>query len=91
MNKSQLIERVAEKAGMTKAEAGRAVDVVVASVEEALAQGGSVHLVGFGTFSVTERAAREGRNPATGDKIQIESSKSVRFKQGKGLKDRLNG
>ena len=89
MNKSDLVDAVASKADMSKAEAGRAVDAVLGSVGDALGNGDSVSLVGFGTFSVRHRAARMGRTPATGETIQIAASKGVGFKAGKSLKDSL--
>ena len=89
MNKSDLVDSVASKADMSKAEAGRAVDAVLGSVGDALGSGDSVSLVGFGTFSVRHRAARMGRNPQTGASIQIAASKGVGFKPGKALKESL--
>lgn len=90
MNKSELIEAVAERADMTKADAGRAVDAVVAAITEALKQQDDVALVGFGTFTVRERAARSGRNPQTGATIDIAAAKVPAFKAGKALKDAVN-
>ena len=87
MNKSDLVDAVAGKADMSKAEAGRAVDAVLGSVGDALGGGDSVSLVGFGTFSVRHRAARMGRNPQTGAAMHIPASKVPGFKAGKGLKD----
>ena len=87
MNKSELIDAIATKSELTKAQAASALDAVVAAVGEALKSGDSVTLVGFGTFSVKERAARTGRNPKTGAPIQIAASKVPSFKAGKGLKD----
>ena len=87
MNKSDLVDAVASKADMSKAEAGRAVDAVLGSVGDALGNGDSVSLVGFGTFSVRHRAARMGRNPQTGATMQIAASKVPGFKAGKALKD----
>ena len=89
MNKADLIDSVADATDMSKAEAGRALDAVLNGIAGALSQGDSVALVGFGTFNVRERAARMGRNPATGATIQIGASKGVGFKAGKALKDRL--
>ena len=86
MNKSDLVDAVAGKADMSKAEAGRAVDAVLGSVGDALGGGDSVSLVGFGTFSVRHRAARMGRNPQTGATMQIAASKVPGFKAGKALK-----
>jgi len=90
MNKSELISAVAEESGLSKADAGRALDAVVASVTGALQGGDSVALIGFGTFSVKDRAARTGRNPQTGEAIQIKASKVPSFKAGKALKDAVN-
>ena len=90
MNKAELIEAVAEQAEMTKAEAGRAVDAVVASITDAMAKQDDVSLIGFGTFTVRERAARSGRNPQTGETIQIAAAKVPAFKAGKALKDAVN-
>ena len=89
MNKSDLVDAVAGKADMSKAEAGRAVDAVLGSVGDALGNGDSVSLVGFGTFSVRHRAARMGRNPQTGATMQIAASKVPGFKAGKSLKDKV--
>ncbi len=90
MNKGDLIEAVAEQAGLSKADAGRAVDALVDSVTDALKSGSQVSLVGFGTFSVKKRAARQGRNPRTGETIQIKASNVPGFKAGKALKDAVN-
>jgi DNA-binding protein HU-beta len=81
---------VAQHAGLAKTDAAKAVDAVFASIEGALKSGDEVRLVGFGTFSVTKRPASEGRNPRTGDKIQIAASTQPKFKAGKGLKDAVN-
>ena len=89
MNKSDLVDAVASKADMSNAEAGRAVDAVLGSVGDALGNGDSVSLVGFGTFSVRHRAARMGRNPQTGATMQIAASKVPGFKAGKALKDKV--
>ncbi len=91
MNKSELIEAVAGSADISKAAAGRAIDAVVESVTSALKKGDQVTLIGFGTFSVKDRAARTGRNPQTGAEIQIAAAKIPSFKAGKGLKDAVNG
>ena len=91
MNKSEVIDAIAEKADMTKADAGRALDATVAAISAALKEGDAVTLVGFGTFAVKERAARTGRNPQTGLEIKIAASKTPSFKAGKGLKDAVNG
>jgi len=90
MNKGELIASVAQKAELTEEEASRAVDAFLTSITEALAAGGSVSLVGFGTFSVKARAARAGRNPRTGETIQIPASNVPGFKAGKALKDAVN-
>ena len=90
MNKGDLIDSVAASAGMSKADAGRAVDGVLSSISGALGGGGSVSLVGFGTFQVKHRAARMGRNPRTGEAIWIAASNVPSFKAGKGLKDAVN-
>ena len=90
MNKTELIDAVAETADLTKAESARAVDAVVAAVTKALKSGDAVTLVGFGTFQVRDRAARTGRNPKTGDTIKIAASKNPSFKAGKALKDAVN-
>lgn len=90
MNKSELIDAIAESADISKAAAGRAVDAVVESVTGALKKGDQVTLIGFGTFSVKERAARTGRNPQTGAEIQIAAAKIPSFKAGKALKDAVN-
>ncbi len=87
MNKTELIDAVAEAADLTKAESSRAVDAVVAAITKALKDGDAVTLVGFGTFQVRDRAARTGRNPKTGDTIKIAASKNPSFKAGKALKD----
>ncbi|GAA5525583.1 DNA-binding protein HU-beta [Microbulbifer aestuariivivens] len=90
MNKSELIEAIAESADIPKAAAGRALDAMVESITEALKKGDQVALVGFGTFAVKERAARTGRNPRTGDPIEIAAAKIPNFKAGKALKDAVN-
>ena len=90
MNKSELIEKVAERADLNKASAARAVDAVFDGITQALRDGETINLVGFGTFSVGERAARSGRNPRTGETIDIAASRNPRFKAGKGLKDAVN-
>ena len=90
MNKSELIDAIADSANLSKADAGRALDGLVAAVTKALKKGDSVSLVGFGTFSVRKRAARTGRNPRTGETIKIKASKNPAFKAGKALKDAVN-
>lgn len=87
MNKSELIAEIVESAGISKAEAGRALDGLTDAIAVALKKGDSVSLIGFGTFSVKERAARTGRNPQTGATIEIAASKTPSFKAGKALKD----
>lgn len=89
MNKSELVEAIAEDAGLTKADAGRALDAMIDSVSKALKKGDTVSLIGFGTFSVKKRAARTGRNPATGETIKIKASKTPSFKAGKAFKDAI--
>ena len=90
MNKSELIEAIAESADISKAAAGRAVDGFIDAVSGALKEGDQVTLVGFGTFLVRERDARTGRNPRTGETINIPASKLPAFKAGKALKDSVN-
>ena len=90
MNKSELIAQIAETTGLSQADAGRALNAITDSITKALKQGDSVSLVGFGTFSVSARAAREGRNPRTGETIQIAAANLPKFKAGKGLKDAVN-
>ena len=90
MNKGDLIDAIAASTGLSKADAGRAIDATTSAVAGELAGGGSVALVGFGTFSVSHRAARMGRNPATGEAIQIRASNVPKFKAGKALKDACN-
>tara|TARA_B100001029_G_scaffold178413_1_gene185122 strand:+ start:798 stop:1067 length:270 start_codon:yes stop_codon:yes gene_type:complete len=89
VNKAQLIDSVAAATDMSKADAGRAVDATLSAIAGSLASEDSVALVGFGTFNVRHRAARMGRNPQTGESIQIQASKSVGFKAGKALKESL--
>jgi DNA-binding protein HU-beta len=90
MNKNDLIAAVAEKTGLTKAQAGEAVDATFEAVTSTLKSGDEVRIIGFGNFTVSERAATEGRNPRTGETIQIPASKTPKFKAGKGLKDAVN-
>jgi DNA-binding protein HU-beta len=90
MNKSELIDAVASETDLSKADAARATDAVLDIITGALSKGDQVTLVGFGTFSVRNRAARAGRNPQTGETIQIKASKSPGFKAGKALKDAVN-
>ena len=90
VNKAELIEEIAKSADITKASAARALDAVIDAVTETLKKNDSVTLVGFGTFSVSERAARTGRNPRTKEEITIEAAKVPKFKAGKALKDAVN-
>ena len=90
MNKQELVASVAEKAGLTKKDSEKAVNAVFQSVEEALAKGDKVQLVGFGTFEVRDCAARKGRNPQTGVEIEIAAAKVPAFKAGKALKDAVS-
>jgi DNA-binding protein HU-beta len=89
MNKSELIEVIAESADLTKSDAGRALDAVLEAITETLKKGETVSLVGFGSFGVKERAERQGRNPQTGNTITIKAAKIPSFKPGKALKDAL--
>jgi len=89
VNKSELVDLVAEKAGMSKKDSEKAVKAVLDSITEGLVKGDKVQLVGFGTFEVRSRKEREGRNPATGEKIKIEALKVPAFKPGKALKDKV--
>jgi DNA-binding protein HU-beta len=91
MNKSELVEKIAEGADISQASAGRALISLIGSVTEELASGGNVSLVGFGTYKVNDRVARTGRNPQTGAAIQIAAAKVPAFKAGKALKDAVNG
>lgn len=91
MNKNELIAEVSKKADLTKADASKAVDAVIESVEKSLKKGDDVRLVGFGTFTVVKRKATEGRNPRTGEVIKIAASKQPKFKPGKALKEMING
>jgi len=90
VNKQELIENIAASADITKAAAGRALDSMIDSITDALKKGESVVLVGFGTFTVRNRAARTGRNPQTGQEIQISAARVPAFKAGKALKDSVN-
>lgn len=90
LNKSELIEHIAESADISKASAGRALDAAIEAITTALKAGEEVTLVGFGSFHVSERAARTGRNPRTGDAIDIEAAKVPKFRPGKALKDAIN-
>ena len=90
MNKNDLVSSVADGAGMSKADAAKAVESVFGAITNELQSGGEVRVVGFGTFSVANRKATTGRNPRTGESIQIPASKQPKFKAGKGLKDAVN-
>jgi DNA-binding protein HU-beta len=91
MNKSELVDAIAQKVdGITKVDIASVVDATMAAVKEALTQDESVMLIGFGTFSVGQRQAREGRNPATGETIQIAAAKTIKFTAGKAFKDAVN-
>ena len=90
MNKSDLVDAIAAASGLNKADASRALDGFTTAVTNTLKGGDSVSLVGFGTFTVKQRAARQGRNPRTGETIQIKASKVPGFKAGKALKDAVN-
>jgi len=90
MNKQELVSAMAEKAGLTKADADKAVNAFVDTVKGAMAKGESIQLIGFGTFSVSERSARTGRNPQTGKEIQIAAKKVAKFKAGKALDEVVN-
>ena len=90
MNKSELVTAIAARTELSKKDSEKVLKAFVDVVTEELAQGGKIQLVGFGTFDVTERAAREGRNPQTGEPMQIAASKAPRFKVGKALKDAVN-
>lgn len=90
MTLEELVNAVAKETGMTKANAGKAVHAVLHAIESALTQGQRVAIAGFGVFEVTERAARKGRNPRTGETIDIPPTKAVRFRPGKTLRDAVN-
>ena len=90
MNKTELIAAIAEKTELSRKDAEKALKALTEVVEEELKKGEKIQLVGFGTFEVSERAAREGRNPQTGETMQIAASKSPKFKAGKALKDAIN-
>lgn len=90
MNKTELVANVAEKAGLTKKDAEKALGAIIESIEEALVEGDKIQLIGFGTFEVKDRAARTGRNPQTGKEIKIAASRNPVFKAGKALKDAVN-
>jgi DNA-binding protein HU-beta len=90
LKKNDLIAQVADKSGLSKADAGKALDAVLDTITSALASGDEVRIIGFGTFSVSNRAATTGRNPRTGEVIQIAASKQPKFKAGSPLKDAVN-
>lgn len=90
MNKSELIDAMSDAASISKAEAGKALDGLIGAITETLKNGDTVSMVGFGTFSVRDRAARTGRNPRTGEEIEIKASRNPAFKAGKALKDAVN-
>lgn len=90
MNKTELIEKIAAGSGLAKTDAKKALDATVAAIKDALIAGDKISLIGFGTFSVSERPAREGINPATKEKIQIAAKKVAKFKAGAELADALN-
>ena len=90
MNKGELIDKIASDAGITKVQAGAALDSFITSTMSTLKKGDKVTLVGFGTYSVNKRAARMGRNPQTGEAIKIPATKTVKFTAGKGFKDAVN-
>ena len=90
MNKNELVSAVAKQAELSKKDAGLAVEAVFEAIAGALEKGDKVQLIGFGTFDVSERAAREGHNPRTGESMKITASKAPRFKAGKALKERVN-
>lgn len=90
MNKQELVSAIAEKAGLTKADSEKALNGMMEAVKESLTKGGSVQLIGFGTFSISERAARTGRNPQTGKEIKIAAKKVAKFKPGKALDEAIN-
>jgi DNA-binding protein HU-beta len=91
MSKTALVEKIADQANLSKVDADRALKAFVAVVSESLKSGEDVSLVGFGTFSVVDRAERQGRNPKTGEVISISAKKVVKFKPGKALKDEIEG
>lgn len=90
MNKSELISAISESSDLTKADSGRALDATIAAITTSLEAGEPVTLIGFGTFEVRDRAARTGRNPSTGEEIQIKASRNPAFKAGKALKKAVN-
>jgi DNA-binding protein HU-beta len=91
VNKSELVEQIAQRSGLSKDQAGEALGATIAAIEDGLAAGEEISITGFGKFSVTHRSAREGVNPATGERIQIAASKAPRFSPGAKLKDAVKG
>jgi DNA-binding protein HU-beta len=91
MNQRELIAAVAERTGLTRADAGKAVEALVGTITDALRQGDEIRIAGFGTFGISERGERQGRNPQTGAQITIAASKAAKFTAGKAVKDALNG
>lgn len=90
MNKSELVSEIASASGLTKADSEKALNATTEAIKSALAKGESIQLIGFGTFSISERAARTGRNPQTGQEIQIAAKKIAKFKPGKALDEAVN-
>ena len=90
MNKAELVEKIAAGAGLSKVDSKKALDATVAAIKAALVEGDKVSLIGFGTFSISERPAREGVNPATKEKIQIAAKKVIKFKAGSDFAENLN-
>jgi DNA-binding protein HU-beta len=91
MNQAELITAVSERAGLTKADAGKAVEALVGTITEALTRGDEIRISGFGSFGISERTERQGRNPQTGKAITIAASKAAKFTAAKAVKDALNG
>jgi DNA-binding protein HU-beta len=91
MNQAELIAAVAERAGLTRADAGKAVEALVGTITDTLRQGDEIRIAGFGTFGISERGERQGRNPQTGAPITIAASRAAKFTAGKAVKDALNG
>jgi len=91
VTKSEFVDQIAEKAGLSKGDAGSAVDAVLATVEQTLVRGGEINFTGFGKFSVADRSARQGVNPQTGERIQIAASRVPRFSAGSALKKAIKG
>jgi DNA-binding protein HU-beta len=91
MNQTELIAAVAERTGLTKADAGKAVEALVGTITDTLKQGDEIRIAGFGTFGVSERGERQGRNPQTGEAITIAASRAAKFTAGKAVKNALNG